>query len=205
MAKDVIPLEPDCFYHIFNRGNNRENIFYNQENYRYFLRRYDQYLSNYLDTFCFCLLPNHFHLLVRIKPANDILSQAQIDFKKNTMAPEVLVSERFRRFFLSYSKSINKQTKRVGSLFQKPFRRKKVTDSGYLVNLVSYIHFNPAHHRVHSDYTSYPWSSYARILNDNPTKLRREELLSWFGGRQGFINFHRVNCDNSQEDSLEIE
>ncbi|MEM9829412.1 MAG: transposase [Bacteroidota bacterium] len=205
MAKDVIPLEPDCFYHIFNRGNNRENVFYNQENYRYFLRRYDQYLSSYLDTFCFCLLPNHFHLLVRIKSADDILQQADKDFSGVDSSAEMLVSERFRRFFLSYSKSINKQTKRVGSLFQKPFRRKKVTDSDYLANLVSYIHFNPVHHRVHSDYTSYPWSSYARILNGNPTKLRREELLSWFGGRQGFINFHRVNCGNSQEDSLEIE
>ncbi len=74
MAKDVIPLEPDCYYHIFNRGNNRENIFYNQENYRYFLQKYDQYLSRYLDTFCFCLLPNHFRFLARIILMDNVLN-----------------------------------------------------------------------------------------------------------------------------------
>lgn len=205
MAKDVIPLEPDCYYHIFNRGNNRENIFYTQENYRYFLRKYDQYLSDYLDTFCFCLLPNHFHLLVRIKPAHDILRQARIDFKEVVAPAEVWVSERFRRFFLSYSKSINKQTKRTGSLFQKPFRRKKVMEEHYLTRLVAYIHNNPIHHGIHSDYVSYAWSSYARILADSPSKLMRKELLNWFGGPQCYIDFHRANCSTDEGDEWIIE
>jgi len=55
------------FYHIYNRGNNRENIFFEENNYYYFLEKYDKYLTNYLETFAYCLLPNHFHLLVRVK------------------------------------------------------------------------------------------------------------------------------------------
>ena len=55
------------FYHIYNRGNNKENIFFNENNYNYFLKKYDFYFLDYLDIYCYCLLPNHFHLLVRVK------------------------------------------------------------------------------------------------------------------------------------------
>ena len=61
------PLEPGCFYHVYNRGNNGDNLFYNQENYKFFLRKYDEYLSPLVETYAFCLLPNHFHLLIRVK------------------------------------------------------------------------------------------------------------------------------------------
>ena len=199
------PLEPDHYYHIFNRGNNRENIFYSQENYQYFLRKYDQYLSNYLDTYCFCLLPNHFHLLVRIKSPECILQQATSDFKASKYADlpiDQMVSERFRRFFLSYSKSINKQRGRVGSLFQKPFRRKKVTDDAYFTSLVRYIHNNPVHHGIYSCYRTYLWSSYRRILADRPSKLMKEEVIEWFGGRKNYLDFHQSNIDADRIEQL---
>ena len=183
------PLEPGGYYHIFNRGNNRDDIFYYPGNYPYFLRRYDHYLSNYLGTYCFCLLSNHFFLLVRIKPEAFVLQHA--NRRKFNGSASQIVSERLRRFFLSYSKSINKQTGRTGSLFQKPFRRKKVNEERYFTSLVAYIHYNPERHRVHFDYTRYPWSSYAAILSDLPTKLMRQELLDWFGGPDRYVDFHR--------------
>jgi hypothetical protein len=55
------------FYHIYNKGNNKENIFFNEENYYYFLKKFDFYFSDYLDMYCYCLLLNYFHLLVRVK------------------------------------------------------------------------------------------------------------------------------------------
>lgn len=66
-----LPLEKGCFYHIYNRGNNGDNIFYTPENYEYFLKRFDYYLSDYLEVYAYCLLPNHFHLLVRVKDEFD--------------------------------------------------------------------------------------------------------------------------------------
>ena len=62
-----LPLYENGYYHIYNRGNNGENIFCKHENYLYFLKQYNHYLGDYLDTFAYCLLPNHFHLLVRVK------------------------------------------------------------------------------------------------------------------------------------------
>jgi len=69
MKKLQIPLEEDKFYHIFNRGNNGILLFYKPENYLFFLRRLDEYLSPYVEVYAFCLMPNHFHLLVRVKKA----------------------------------------------------------------------------------------------------------------------------------------
>ena len=79
-------LEPGICYHIYNRGNNRENIFIKPENYRYFLAKYASYLARVLDTFVYNLLPNHFHIVVRIKLKEEIVpsqawEQRAIDFR----------------------------------------------------------------------------------------------------------------------------
>ncbi len=65
-------LEAGKYYHIYNRGNNGQNIFFDYENYIFFLNRYDQYLSAFYDTIAWVLLRNHFHLLIYIKPAEEI-------------------------------------------------------------------------------------------------------------------------------------
>lgn len=67
-----IPLEFDRYYHIYNRGNNRENLFRKPDNYHYFLQLYTKHIHPITDTFAYCLLPNHFHLLVRIKAVAEI-------------------------------------------------------------------------------------------------------------------------------------
>ena len=62
-----IELEPDSFYHIYNRANGNEKLFASKENYRFFLKRYKDLITPIADSFAYCLLPNHFHFLVRIK------------------------------------------------------------------------------------------------------------------------------------------
>jgi len=63
----VIPLQPGQYYHIYNRGVNRTNIFVEERNYVYFLKLYAKHISPVAETFAYCLLRNHFHLLVRIR------------------------------------------------------------------------------------------------------------------------------------------
>ena len=67
MKNHQIPLEAHKVYHIYNRGINGTNIFYEERNYAYFLEKYAHYLHNWVDTFAYCLLKNHFHLLIRVK------------------------------------------------------------------------------------------------------------------------------------------
>ena len=227
MTEITLSLEPNCIYHIFNRGNNKEQIFLKEENYRFFLNRFAKYMEGYIDTFAYCLLTNHFHFMIRVKSLDEIMPVFCKDFKdipervlkniegldlssfQNLASREVIprledfqksilfswaVSERFRRFLMSYAKAINKQEKRVGSLLQKPFRRKRVEDEYYFTKLIWYIHNNPVHHNLCSDLTKYKWSSYQSFLSNYPTKLRRQEVLNWFDGIEGFIVFHRENA-----------
>ena len=74
MDKQHFPLEIGKYYHIYNRGINGCNLFYEEKNYYYFLEKYAHYMSGVLDTFAYCLMPNHFHLLVRVKDFNTALN-----------------------------------------------------------------------------------------------------------------------------------
>ena len=61
------PLRRGTYYHIYNRGNNRENLFVENGNYTYFLERYFKYIEPVACTYAYCLMRNHFHLLIRTK------------------------------------------------------------------------------------------------------------------------------------------
>ncbi len=186
MHKSSYPLKPGNFYHIFNRGNNRENLFYKQDNYIYFLRKYDFYLNDYLDTFAYCLLPNHFHLLVKIKNEEDLP-----DFE-NPEGISGTVSKQFSNFFNAYAKSINKQENRIGSLFQKNFKRILVGNQKYLINLTYYIHANPQIHGLIDDFKNWPFSSYGKIATAKKSHLKKEEVLDWFGSAEEYKFYHSV-------------
>jgi len=131
-------LEQGKYYHIYNRGNNREDLFKEEKNYEYFLRLYAYHLDPVADTFAYCLLKNHFHLLIKVKEHLPGLQNLE----------DVLpASKAFSNLFNAYTKSINKAYKRSGSLFQKNFRRIEVSSDKYFTRLIHYIHFNPQKHR----------------------------------------------------------
>ncbi len=211
-----LPLVEDQFYHIFNRGNNSEKIFFKEKNYNYFLEKYDEYLSSYLNTYAFALMPNHFHFLIKVNTTDSIAASDGIssvqknDFiaasdgissveKTDAIVPSdgissdvsKRVSEQFRRFFVNYSQAINKQEGRTGSLLQKNFKRIPVYSPEHLIYLVYYTHANPQRHRIVSDFKMYPYSSYRFFLTSKETKLCRTEVLAWFGSLDQFFAFHR--------------
>ncbi len=175
-------------YHIYNRGNGKENIFFSKRNYHYFLLQYDKYLSQLVDTFAFALLPNHFHLLVRIKTEN----------------PEI-ISEQLRKFFISYSMSINKEQKRRGNLFQRQFKRKLIDDEKYFYAAVYYIHSNPVHHSIVKNLADYSYTSYKLFDSESETKLCKNEVFELFGGKESFFKYHKEFNRDIYSDNLMIE
>lgn len=199
-------LFPSQYYHIYNRGNNRENLFYKEENYHFFLKKYDYYLSDYLETYAYCLLPNHFHLLVKVKPLEMFKFSNFLKLGKPLEDPSEIVSEAFRRFFMSYSKAINKQSARTGSLFQKNFKRKLIEQDAYLLTCAKYIHQNPQKHGICDDFKTYQYSSYGRILIEKPTKLMKKEVINWFGNNDSYKQLHDTfNIDNNIAEKIIIE
>lgn len=183
-----MPLYYGQFYHIYNRAVGNDLLFYEEDNYRYFLQKYFKYLSNKINTYAYCLLPNHFHFLI----------QPIIDDPK-------LLSEIFRQLFISYSMAINIRNKRRGNLFEKNFKRKIIQQESYLKSAVLYIHSNPVHHNVTDDYKNYLHSSYRILISNASTDLKRQDIMEWFGGRKSFLEYHDSLITTIFSDELVIE
>lgn len=212
------PLTPGNYYHIYNKGVNGINLFYNSDNYQHFLRKYDEHIDHIVDTFAWCLLGNHFHLLVRIKEADEIVInrissrggktlsgfQTLTGLKKDEKLTQ-FASKSFSNLFNAYAQALNRQQGRQGTLFERPFHRKLVGSEKYFRQLVVYIHSNPVHHRFTDDFKDYPWSSYGTILSAKPTKLKRNQVLGWFDGQGNFLDTHRQIIDFEFIDHLIIE
>jgi REP element-mobilizing transposase RayT len=179
MMKNIsATLQPGVYYHIYNRGNNRENLFVENRNYPYFLTLYEKHITPIADTYAYCLMRNHFHLLVRIKETSQVLKTCE-------------VSQKFSNFFNAYAKAINKGYGRTGSLFEERFGRIPVMSTSYFENLIFYIHFNPQKHCFVTDFREWYWSSYQELIGNGPTGLKRDDVLCLFGDVQGFEDFHR--------------
>ncbi|MBL0181994.1 MAG: hypothetical protein IPP96_06730 [Chitinophagaceae bacterium] len=187
------PLLADKIYHITARAVGKEKLFLHDDNYRFFLSRYDRYISPVADTFAWALLPNHIHFLIRIKP----YPQLQEHYKKIKPHGKEeegwqpgFVMKRFGNLFNSYAKSFNLQNNRRGALFIDYMRRLEVNTAAHYSATIFYIHKNPVHHGYCKQISNWPWSSYKTILSKAPTKIERQLVLDWFGDTGKFIAYH---------------
>ena len=190
------PLEFGKYYHIYNRGINSENIFKENRNHEYFLNLYNKHIDPIAETFAWCLLKNHFHLVVRIKTSEEILqNQNEHEIKKN-----IPPYQSFGNLFNAYTKAINKGYNRHGALFERPFKRKLIDNESYLRSVIKYIHYNPVNHGFCEHPIEYSWSSYLTCVSEKPTKLKREKIIVLFKNIDGLKNYH---SKNEQFDSVE--
>jgi hypothetical protein len=101
-----------------------------------------------------------------------------------------IVHRQFHNFIGGYAKAYNKYHGRSGSLIRQNTRRKIVGAPDYIKNAIRYIHLNPVYHRFTVLPEEWPHSSYHAFVGDLPTKIPRDEILEWFGGKDKFIQFH---------------
>lgn len=177
MPTDIPPLAYGNFYHIYNRGNNHENIFLQERNYAYFLDLWWKHVSPITETWAYCLLMNHFHAVVYIKNKEDLTGL------KNP-------SRYFSNFFNAYARGVNIATQRTGALFERPFKRIPVDSTAYLMQLIVYIHQNPQKHRFAKDFREWKYSSYHQLVSETPSRLQRDRVMQLFGSRQDFVRIH---------------
>lgn len=190
----ITSIEADCFYHIYNRGVNGEIIFKTARNYQFFLHKIKENLLDVCDVYAYCLMPNHFHLLVKIKDDKD-LNKIKIhqgkDFEDGLHASKNLFSKHFANVFNSYSQAFNKENSRHGSLIESPFKRKLITSEDYLRQCIIYIHQNPQS----EDFKTHNYSSYKTILSNADTALKRNEVIKMFEDKENFIMCHQKEID----------
>ena len=213
MKDNTLPLQPDFTYHIYNRANGNEKLFIVFENYKFFLDKFAKHIFPIAETFCYCLMPNHFHFLIRIRSEKEILelimantsllkpdstllkSETLVKLDEQTIIENYL-SKQFSNLFSSYTQSFNKQQNRKGNLFMHTFKRKKIENSNYLMKVVRYIHLNPVQANLCEFAKDYQHSSYKSLISKSVTLLNRDETISWFGDLENFIYMHRVSPDS---------
>jgi putative transposase len=158
MAEQKVPLQAGHFYHVYNRGNNRQLIFFERENYLYFLRLIRQNLiEDGVDVVAYCLMPNHHHLLVYLQTDE--------------------LAESMKSLSLSYTKAINKRFNRVGALFQGRFQRILITHTEHLIALTRYIYLNPVKANLVKQPEDWEFSSYLEYAELRQGTLPKLELV----------------------------
>ena len=187
--RDYKNSSKDGIYHIYNRGNDKINIFKNSEDYSFFTFRIRQYLfpeeslsipgsrivplpDKSFSLLCYCLMPNHFHMMIR----------------QNTELP---ISALMLRLMTSYSKYFNTKYKRVGHVFQDRYKQVPVIGNKQLLWLSAYIHQNPNKAKIVSDSLKYDWSSYQDYLSHQSFSLvtGSELILDQFKTRKEYGHF----------------
>lgn len=207
------------FYHIYNCGINGENIYLKDKDHLRFLELLYRYVSPVADIYAWCMMKNHFHLLVKIKEnivykynKHDVEDKTFEELKWETIAlsdstiscpsdDEMLKNKKptpsrhFAHLFNAYSKYFNTKYERHGSLFERPFKRKVIENVKYLQRVVVYIHNNPVHHGFCKSILGYPWTSYHTCISIKPTKLFRQEVIGWFDDKGNFVDNHNKIFD----------
>jgi putative transposase len=209
-------LQPNQTYHIFNHVNGFENLYLEDENYRFFLEKYQLYIHSIAETYAYCLLPNHFHLVVRIRlreviekcyRGNENTFTKVSNFGKDASIVdeeiERYISKQFANLFSCYTQSFNKFNKRRGSLFLKNFKRQLIDSREYFESAVTYTHRNPIHHGFCRQFEDWSYTSYCEIKADKSQLVETSKLLKMYEGVDGFIASHAKSLQRYEQDLLD--
>lgn len=185
---------PESYYHVYNRGVEKRQIFIDDHDYTVFLGLLKKYLTGKNDSLnrhqfknfqgeirmlAYCLMPNHFHLLI---------------YQTN---PDSL-TQFMRRVLTSYVMYFNNRYKRVGGLFQSRYKASRIDDDSYLQHISRYIHLNP------NNYRSWPYSSLPYYRGIKRSKwLNTSEILGLFSGDSSeYLEFVSNYEDSKKEIDL---
>ena len=174
MPRRAIPFLPDQYYHFYNRGNNRQAVFFERDNYLYFLRGVGKYLCAQVDVLAYCLMPTHYHILGRVKgqkQTSEVSETSEVSVSRS-------VSLAMQKFDISYTKAINKRFSRVGALFQGQFQGKPISTYPHLLNLCVYIHANPVKDGLVALPEDWEFSNYLEWMGIRDGKLVNREFIA---------------------------
>lgn len=183
--KGLIDFKPETYYHLVNHAVGNENLFRNDENYRYFLKKYAYYMSSVCKTLSYCLMPNHVHFLIKTHPKRVLQNHPKYkhDFHK-------VIMQEWSNLLNAYAKAYNKRYNRRGTLWINYTKRFLIESDSYLTNTINYIHQNPIKHGFVRHPTDWQHSSFNSLLSSKATRLERDMIINWFGNKESFIKFH---------------
>ncbi|CAN5758587.1 hypothetical protein BH11BAC3_BH11BAC3_11840 [soil metagenome] len=178
-------INADEIYHIYNQGNNRETIFYSDDDYLEYLKLFRKFVYPYCKVLAYCLMPNHFHFLI-------YATEDSATIKRLGNIDSCVLSNAFRLLQSQYAQYINKKKNRTGSLFRQKAKGKSMAagDIHYEFTAFQYIHQNPFRAGLVMRLEDWRYSSFADFAGlRNGTlcdKLLAEQLIGF--NKDHFIN-----------------
>ena len=185
------PFVENEYFHVFNRANGSEQLFINEENYRFFLSKVKHYILPVADLCSYALLPNHYHFLIRIKPLESLENTMINKQRINTKTGLDYTSQSLGNLQNSYAKSFNKVYHRKGSLFMNAVRRVMIQNEEQFIAAVFYIHSNPVHHGLCNYMYEWKFSSFNSFYSEKSSLVSKHEVIDFFGSKRAFDEFHR--------------
>ena len=163
---------PGHYYHIYNRGAHQKSIFKEPANYLFVQKKIKQYIQLFkLTVIAYCLMPNHYHFLIR----------QEGEFNAGLLP---------QRVFNSYTKAYNKWYDHSGTLFEGNYRVKTIQNSSYLMHLCRYIHGNPVKDGFVCDPADWIYSNYLEFTGQRTGTLYDPEFVKDnFGDAASYRNF----------------
>jgi putative transposase len=160
------------YYHIYNRGVNKQAIFSREENYHFLVQRMQKYLPFYpISVIAYCLMPNHYHMLL---------------FANQDGSPGLFI----QRLFISYSQAFNVEEKRSGTLFEGRVKSKLIFENEYLFQITRYIHLNPVQAGLVKKPEDWAFSNYKEFIGMRKSSLFDAEFLeTQFGTPNEYRSF----------------
>lgn len=175
-------FSPNNIYHIYNQGNNRQTIFFQQQNYLLFLNLYKKLIHPTIDTIAWCLMPNHFHFMIYTDDrCCTIIKQGGLFIDP--------VTNGFRKLLSGYARIFNSQNQRTGSMFRQKTKSKCLNDiivkpgsqyqaQDYFINCFHYIHQNPVAAKLTTKPEDWEFSSFRDYTGLRNGNLCKKELAT---------------------------
>ena len=190
-------LEPNGYYHVYNRANGSEKLFIKETNYHYFMKLFKEYIHPIVEVYAYCLMPNHFHVLLKIKTTeelNDYFAKAWVtkSRKSQSFTLERKITQQFSNFFNAYTKAFNIFYGRLGGLFISNYRRIKIESDSQFLNTIKYIHLNPVHTRISDLPENWDYSSYKAFISNRSSLINKKYVINCFGDLDNFIFKHKT-------------
>ena len=197
-------IEKGHIYHIYNQGNNRQKIFFNRENYFFFLGKMKEYILPYTDIMAWCLMPNHFHWMVYVRETDIFRSRGATQSRTPTISDNISFNKSIGILLASYTRAINNQENITGSLFREKTKAECLTafngitpsfyntEFGTIMNIpdpekeypqicFNYIHNNPVKAGLVKSAEDWEFSSFQDICGMRNGKLINRERINEFG------------------------
>lgn len=187
------PFLLNTIYHVFSRAVGNEKLFLTDENYRFFLSRYEKYIDPAAETIAYNLLPNHFHLIVHVRSEPELLALHQSIKPHRALSDgweHDIVMQQFSNLLNSYSKSFNKTFRRTALLFINSIKRISIEGDTQLSSTIFYVHKNAVHHGYCKSISDWKWSSLSSFLSASITKIKKDWILNFYGDQMAFMKFH---------------